>query len=435
MKKGMASLIGILAGASLLWIASKSGFEAAKSPGDEGQRLEGKTRARESRADSLEGIHNILAGRRPLPGRFEELEELARGLSDLEIRSLLDQRRDAGVEDPWTWVRCALWSIAGERADGLDGMPEKPSAVPQEISGEEFVAANRRAECLAMDWASFLRGLSRKEAGRSWRELAEQSDLRSCGGYAGDEILAWTAEEVFANWAESNPDQAHRAILDGSGHGRAITAVEAVAGFHLGVHSGRRTEFLADLYNIAFESGLSHAVGIHGVVAGVWARSEPDAAWAWLKEHFPADRKLPVEYALGFFLGAWAQEPESLYQWCETADAGTRELLGDRPIERLLYRRPLLAAALVEEGWEMHEPPDWEGIVRSRRAFSPNQPVNHGIQRAPWSDWKLTDEQWRSDFRQAMPVFGVPESVQKELLEALDQYLIKGSRREGNAGE
>ena len=134
-------------------------------------------------------------------------------------------------------------------------------------------------------------------------------------------------------------------------------------------------------------------------------------------------------------MGAWAQEPESLYQWCETADAGTRELLGDRPIERLLYRRPLLAAALVEEGWEMHEPPDWEGIVRSRRAFSPNQPVNHGIQRAPWSDWKLTDEQWRSDFRQAMPVFGVPEAVQKELLEALDQYLIKGSRREGNAGE
>jgi hypothetical protein len=435
MKRRFASLIGVLVGGSLLWIASKGGFEAAKSPGDAAQMLEGKTQARGSRADSLEGIHDILAGRRPLPGKFEELEKLARGLTDIEIRSLLDQRQDAGVEDPWTWVRCALWSIVGERADGLDGMPEKPSAVPEEISGEEYMAANLRAECLAMDWASFLRGFSRKEPGRSWTELAEQPDLRSCGGYAGDEILAWAVEEVFANWAESNPEQAHRAILDRSGDGRATTAVEAVAGFHLGVPSGRRTEFLADLYNIAFESGLSHAVGMHGVVAGVWARSEPDAAWAWLKEHFPADRKLPVEYALGFFLSAWAQEPESLYRWCETADAANRELLGDRPIDRLLYRRPCLAAALVENGWEMKEPPDWEGLVRSRRAFSPNQPVNLGILQEPWSDWKLTDEQWRSDFRQAMPVFGVPEDVQKELLEALDQYLIKGSRREGNAGE
>jgi hypothetical protein len=429
------SLIGILVGASLLWIASKSGFEAAKSPGDAAQMLEGKTQARGSRADSLEGIHEILAGRRPLPGKFEELENLARGLSDLEVRSFLDQRQDAGVEEPWTWVRCALWSIVGERADCLDGMPEKPLLVPEEISGENYIAANLRAECMAMDWASFLRGYSRKEPGVAWSQLAEQPDLRSCGGYAGDEILAWAVKEVFASWAESNPEQAHRAILDGSGDGRATTAVAAVAGFHLGVPSGRRTEFFADLYNIAFESGLSHAVGMHGVVAGVWARSEPDAAWAWLKEHFPADRKLPVKYALGFFLGGWAEDPESLYRWCETADAGSKEILGDRPIKSLLHRRPRLAAALVEDGWEMQEPPDWEAMVRSRRAFSPTQPDNHWIQRAPWSDWKLTDDQWRSDFRQAMPVFGIPEAVQKELLEALDQYLIKGSRGEGNAGE
>ncbi len=120
----------------MLWNASKGGFESARSPGDAGQRLEGKTQAPESRADSLEKIHDILAGRRPLPGKFEELEELARGLSDLEVRGLLDQRQDVGVEEPWTWVRCALWSIIGERSDGLDGMPEKPSAVPDEISGE-----------------------------------------------------------------------------------------------------------------------------------------------------------------------------------------------------------------------------------------------------------------------------------------------------------
>jgi hypothetical protein len=98
MKKGMASLIGIFVGGSVLWIASKGGFESAMSPGDVGQRLEGKTQARGSGADSLEGIHEILAGRRPLPGKFEELEELVRGLSDLEIRSLLDQRQDAWVE-------------------------------------------------------------------------------------------------------------------------------------------------------------------------------------------------------------------------------------------------------------------------------------------------------------------------------------------------
>ena len=125
MKKGVASLIGILVGGSVLWIASKGGFEPAKSLGDAGQRFEGKTQARKSRADSLEGIHDILAGRRPLPGKFEELETLARGPSDLEIRSLLDRRQDAGVEDPWTWVRCALWSVVGERADGLDRLPEK----------------------------------------------------------------------------------------------------------------------------------------------------------------------------------------------------------------------------------------------------------------------------------------------------------------------
>lgn len=118
MKKRLASLIGILVGGSVLWIASEVNLEAARSPGDAGQWLEGKTEAGESRADSLEGIHDILFGRRPLPGKFEELEELARGLSDLEIRNLLDQRQDAGAEDPWTWVRCALWSIVGERADG-----------------------------------------------------------------------------------------------------------------------------------------------------------------------------------------------------------------------------------------------------------------------------------------------------------------------------
>ncbi len=164
----MGSEIGTLLGVSVLWIASKGGFEDAKSPRDAGQRLEGKTQARESRADSLEGIHDILAGRRPLPGRVEELEELARRLSDLEIWSLLDQRQDAGVEDPWTWVRCALWSIACERADGLDGIPEKPSPVPEEISGEQFFAANLRAECLAMDWASFLRALRRNGRVRGW---------------------------------------------------------------------------------------------------------------------------------------------------------------------------------------------------------------------------------------------------------------------------
>ncbi len=429
MKKVMGSVIGTLLGVSVLWIASKDNFEVAKTPGDAGQWLAGKTQPRESRADPLAEIQSILSGRRPLPGKFEELEKMARGLSDLEIRSLLDQRQEAGAEDPWTWVRCALWSIAGERADGLDGMPEKPSVVPQdtesaEVSYEQYFAAKLRAECMAMDWASFLRGFSRKEPGLAWSQLAGKPDLGESGGYAGEEILAWAVEEVFANWAKSNAEQAHQAILDKSGDGRATTNLAAVAGFHLGVHGEKRREYLPDLYRIGFESGLSHAVGMHGVVAGVWARSEPDAAWTWLKEHFPPDRKLPVEYALGFLLGGWAVDPESLYQWCENADAANRVLLGDRPIERLLYRRPRLAAALVEDGWKMQEPPDWEGLVRSRRAFSPNQPGNRHNLRAPWSDWKLTDDQWRSDFRQALPVFGVPEDVQKELLEALDQSLI-----------
>ena len=427
----MVSLIGILVGGSVLWITSKGGFEAAKVPGDARQRLEGETQARESRADSLEGIHDILAGRRPLPGKFEELEKLARGLSDLEIRSLLDQRQDVGVEEPWTWVRCALWSIVGERADGLDGMPEKPLPVPEETSGEEYIAANRRAQCMAMDWASFLRGFSRKEPGVAWSQLIEKPDLRARGGYAGDEILDWVVKEVFANWARTDSAQAYRAILEHREEATSTT-IAAVHGFHLGVPNEKRPQFLEA---VPWVLGMSHHEGMRGVVAGAWARSEPDLALAWLIEQLPTDRKLPVEYALGFFAGGWAEDPEGLYRWCENVDLDAKQILGDRLFQDLLHRRPRLAAALVEDGWELEDPPDWEGLVRSGRAFSPNQPVNRHYLRAPWSDWKLTDEQWRSDFRQALPVFGVPEAVQEELLEGLDQYWIEGSRREGDAGD
>lgn len=426
MKKRMASLVGIMAGGSVLWIASKGGFDSAMSPEDAEQRLEGKTQARESREDSLEGIHDIPAGRRPLPGKFEELEESARGLSDLEIRSLLDQRQDAGAEDPWTWVRCALWSIAGERADGLDGMPEKPSPVPEDIPHEQRSAANLRAECLAMDWASFLRGFSRKEPGIAWSQLAEKPDLGASGGYAGGEILDWAIKEVFANWARTDSARAYRAILE---HGAEETSstIAAVHGFHLGVPSEKRPRFLEA---VPWVLGMSHHEGMRGVVAGAWARSEPDLALAWLREQLPTDRKLPVEYALSFFAGGWAEDPESLYRWCENVDLDTKQILGDRLVRDLLYSRPRLAAALVEDGWEMQESPNWEGLVRSRRAFSHHQPVNRHNLRAPWSDWKLTDEQWRLDFRQAMPVFGVPEAVQKELFESLDQYLTKSTKRD-----
>lgn len=426
MKKGIASLIGILAGCSVLWIASKGGFEAARSPGDAGQRLEGKTQAREPRDDSIEGIHDILAGRRPLPGKFEELEKLVRGLSDLEIRSLLDRRQDAGAEDPRTWVRCALWSIAGERANGLDGMPEKPLPVPGGISGKNYVAANLRAECMATDWASFLRGFSRKHPELAWNQLIEKPDLRARGGYAGDEILDWVVKEVFANWARTDSAQAYHAILEHREE-ETSTTIAAVHGFHLGVPNETRPQFLEA---VPWVLGMSHHEGMRGVVAGAWARSEPDLAFAWLREQLPTDRKLPVEYALGFFAGGWAEDPESLYYWCESVDLDTRQILGDRLVQDLLYSRPRLAAALVEDGWEMRVTPDWEELVRSRRAFSPNQPVNRHTLRAPWTDWKLTDQQWRLDFRQALPVFGVPEAVQKELLKALDQYLMKSTKRD-----
>ena len=169
---------------------------------------------------------------------------------------------------------------------------------------------------------------------------------------------------------------------------------------------------------------------MHGVAAGVWARAEPDAALAWLREQLPTDRKLPVKAALGAFLAWWAEDPESLYRWCENADAGSKEVLGDRPVMSLLYRRPRLAAALVEDGWKMQESPDWEHLVSSRQPLSPEDPGNSHTSRAPWLDWNLTDEQWRSDFRQTLPVFGVPEAVQKELLEALDQYLMKSTKRD-----
>ena len=430
MKKRMASLIGILAGCSVLWIALKGGFEAARSPGDAGQRLEGKSEARESRADSIEGIHDILAGRRPLPGKFEELEKLARGLSDLEIRSLLDQRQDVGAEGPWTWVRCALWSIVGERADGLDGMPEKPSAVPEGIPYEQLFAANLRAESMAMDWASFLRGFSRKEPGLAWSQLIEKPDLGASGGYAGDEILDWVVKEVVANWATTDPAEAYHAILEHSGDSSGVNLeglISSVRGFHFGAPSERRAEFIEE---IPYGHGMSHYVGMHGVVAGAWARSEPDLAFAWLREQLPTDRKLPVKYALGCFLGGWTEDPEGLYRWCENVDLDTKQILGDRLVQDLLYSRPRLAAALVEDGWEMQVPPDWEELVRSRRAFSPSQPVNRHTLRAPWTDWKLTDQQWRSNFRLALPVFGVPEDVQKELLESLDQYLMKSTKRD-----
>jgi hypothetical protein len=95
MKKRVASLIGILVGGSVLWIASKGGFEAVKSPGDVGHRLEGKTQARESRADSLEGIHDILAGRRPLPGEFVELESRSEGAAR-GAGSEFDEEHEAG---------------------------------------------------------------------------------------------------------------------------------------------------------------------------------------------------------------------------------------------------------------------------------------------------------------------------------------------------
>jgi hypothetical protein len=180
---------------------------------------------------------------------------------------------------------------------------------------------------------------------------------------------------------------------------------------------------------------MLHHFDMYVFVDGSWARSEPYLALLLLRVQLPTDRKLPVKAALGAFLGGWTEDPEGLFRWCEKADPESKRIFGDGLVRDLLYGRPRLAAALVEDGWEMQDPPDWEGLVRSRRAFSPHQPVNRHNLRAPWTDWKLTDQQWRSDFRQALPVFGVPEAVQKELLEALDQYLIKGSRREGNAGE
>jgi hypothetical protein len=314
-------------------------------------------------------------------------------------------------------------------------MPEKPSAVTEEISGEEYIAANRRAECLAMDWASFLRGFSRKEPGIAWSQLAEKPDLGSCGGYAGEEMFAWAVEEVFAQWASRSPERSYSAIVEHSGDSSGVNLqglMSSVRGFHFGIPSERRPDFIEE---VPYGQGMSHYVGMHGVVAGAWSRSEPDLAMAWLKEQLPTDRELPVKYALGCFLGGWAEDPEGLYRWCENVDLDAKQILGDRLFQDLLHRRPRLAAALVEDGWELEDPPDWEGLVRSRRAFSPNQPVNRHYLRAPWSDWKLTDEQWRSDFRQALPVFGVPEAVQEELLEGLDQCWIEGSRREGDAGD
>jgi hypothetical protein len=41
----------------------------------------------------------------------------------------------------------------------------------------------------------------------------------------------------------------------------------------------------------------------------------------------------------------------------------------------------------------------------------------------------------RSDCRQALPVFGIPEADQKELLEALDQSLMKSTERGDEEGE
>lgn len=78
----------------------------------------------------------------------------------------------------------------------------------------------------------------------------------------------------------------------------------------------------------------------------------------------------------------------------------------------------------------MQESPDWEQLVSSRQPLSPEDPGNSHTRRAPWLDWNLTDEQWRPDFRQALPVFGVPEDVQKELFEALDRYLMKSTKRD-----
>jgi len=337
---------------------------------------------------------------------------------------LLDQRQDAGEEDPWTWVCCALWSIVGERADGLDGMPEKPSAVPEGIYCEQRSAAKLRVNCLAMDWASFLRGFSRKEPGLAWSQLVKKPDLGASGGDASERILSWAAEEAFGNWAKLDPEQAHQAILDGSDDGRDSTTVAAVAGFHLGVPADKRSAYLSDLFSLGHLAGLSHPEGMQGVAAGVWARSEPDAALAWLKQKLPKDQKLPVKAALRAFLGRWAEEPESLYRWCEIADAGSKSFLGDLPITTLLYDRPLLAAALVEDGWRMNEPPDLANLVSSRQPFYPEDVGNPNTWRAAWSDSNLTDGQWRLDFLQALPVFGIPEAVQEELLEALDRSLI-----------
>lgn len=278
-----------------------------------------------------------------------------------------------------------------------------------------------------MDRASFLRGFSRKEPGIAWRELKEQPDLGANGGDAGDEILDWVVKEVFATWARIDPEQAHQAIVENTEDVQTSTTIAAVDGFHLGVPNETRPRFLNE---VPYEWGMSHHEEMYGVVAGAWARSEPDLALAWLRQQLPTDRKLPVKAALGAFLGGWTEDPEGLFRWCEKVDPESKRIFGDGLVRDLLYSRPRLAAALVEDGWEMQEPPDWEGLVRSRRAFSPNQPVNRQILRAPWSDWKLTDEQWRSDFRQAMPVFGVPEDVQKELLEELDRYLMKSKKRD-----
>lgn len=140
----------------------------------------------------------------PVSGyRFEDIERLARGLSDADLHDLIGQ---VGFED-WVgmpgWIRSALYAEWGRREPGA---LEELKALTEGKTGQESTGVNQALY-------SFFRGKIEREAVTKEVASAIMADLVEVVGKPS--YLGWTGmatRELYSAFAQNDPEAAWQAL-------------------------------------------------------------------------------------------------------------------------------------------------------------------------------------------------------------------------------
>lgn len=258
-----------------------------------------------------------LRGERPAPADFNQVERLTRHLHSVELLSLLS-RIDG--EDPLgakAWVRCAAVAGLAERdpAAALEFVLHPPF-------GEADPWVSRQIDF------SFYRGWAKRDPEASLAHLLEKDPPED----RDDGIVREaSARMIFASWVRIDPDAAWRMIAAWPS-GSDIPAHAVTAGFFDGLPpidfpsragmlasgwQGRETEARARHLEVVSHidrwSILPRDEHTPLHVAAVWARYDPDSAFAWFDRCELPDAPDKRRSAL---MERWASEaPESALEW------------------------------------------------------------------------------------------------------------------------